>query len=133
MRWILLVLFFISSALAPAPAAEPGEMEAFAAAAKASQDGFFERAESAWSDFLAHYPNSTRANEAALAQAQARHQLKRYPAALEILNARLPAAGALVDQYRFWRAQTLLDSTNLPAAEAAFAELLTAHTNSPLR
>lgn len=131
MRWVLLVLFFLSPALAFA--AEPGEAEAFAAAAKSSQDGFFERAESAWADFLTRYPNSARANEAILAQAQARHQLKRYPAALEILNARLPQAGPLTDQYRFWRAQTLLDSAKLPEAEAAFAELLAANTNSPLR
>jgi TolA-binding protein len=131
MRWLALVLLLLSPVFSAA--AEPGEVETFAAAAKASTDGFHERADTAWAEFLAKYPKSDRATEAALAQAQARHQLKRFPAALEILDARLPQAGALTDQYRFWRAQTLLDAGNFPAAETAAAELLAAHVDSPLR
>jgi TolA-binding protein len=129
MRWLVcLILFGI-----PLFAAEPGEAEAFAAAAKASQDGFYERAEKEWGEFLRQYSKSNRANEAALAQAQARHQLKQYSGALEILNARASQAGPLSDQYQFWRGQVLLDSTNYTAAEQAFAELLKTQTNSPLR
>lgn len=129
MRWVILLFLFATSLRA----AEPGEAEAFAAAAKASQDGFYERAEKEWSEFLRQYPKSERANEAALAQAQARHQLKQYAGALEILNGRAAQAGPLADQYQFWRGQVLLDSTNYTAAEQAFAELLKTQTNSPLR
>lgn len=129
MRWFVLMLLCAF----PVFAAEPGEAEAFAAAAKASQDGFFDRAESAWSEFLKKYPNSERANEAALAQAQVRHQLKQFPAALEILKARGPNSGAIADQYKFWEGQTLLDAGDFPAAEATFADFLKSFTNSPLR
>jgi TolA-binding protein len=129
MQWLVLILFFAGSLFA----AEPGEAEAFAAAAKASQDGFYERAEKEWGAFLQRYPKSERAAEAALAQAQARDQLKQYAGALEILRARAGQAGALADQYQFWRGQVLLDSTNYPAAEEAFADLIKTRTNSPLR
>jgi tetratricopeptide (TPR) repeat protein len=129
MRFLVLLLFLV----APAFAAEPGEAEAFASAAKASQDGFYERAEKEWAAFLNQFPKSERASEAALAEAQARYHLKQYPAALEILNARAAQAGALADQYQFWRGQIQLDSTNYAAAEQSFAELLKSQTNSPLR
>jgi TolA-binding protein len=128
-RWLLLLIFAVRMAFA----AEPGEAEAFAAAAKASQDGFYERAEKAWADFLGRYGKSERANEAALALAQARHQLKQYSGALEVLDARLAQAGPMGDQYRFWRGQTLLDMTNYAGADKAFAELLKTDTNSVLR
>ena len=129
MRFLVLLLLLV----APAFTAEPGEAEAFASAAKASQDGFYERAEKEWSEFLKQFPKSERATEAALAEAQARYHLKQYPAALELLNARAGQAGPLADQYQFWRGQVQLDSTNHAAAEQAFAELLKSHTNSPLR
>ena len=129
MRFLVLLLCFF----APVFAAEPGEAEAFASAAKASQDGFYERAEKEWAEFLRQFPRSERANEAALAEAQARYHLKQYPGALEILNGRAAQAGPLADQYQFWRGQVLLDSTNYGGAEQAFAELLNTQTNSPLR
>jgi TolA-binding protein len=129
MRWLVCLFLFAGSLFA----AEPGEAEAFAAAAKASHDGFYERAEKEWSAFLQQYPKSDRAAEAALAEAQARHQLKQYSGALEILNARAAHAGPFADQYQFWRGQVLLDSSNYTAAEQAFAELVKTQTNSPLR
>jgi outer membrane protein assembly factor BamD (BamD/ComL family) len=129
MRFLVLLLLLV----APAFAAEPAEAEAFASAAKASQDGFYERAEREWAEFLKQFPKSVRANEAALAEAQARYHLKQYPAALELLNARGGQAGPLADQYQFWRGQVQLDSTNYAAAEQSFAEMLKSHTNSPLR
>lgn len=130
MRFFVSLLLFLVS---PIFAAEPGEAEAFASAAKASQDGFHERAEKEWAEFLRQFPKSERAQEAALAQAQARYHLKQYAGALEILDARASQAGALGDQYRFWRGQTLLESTNYAGAEEAFAEMLKTQTNSPLR
>ena len=97
MRWLVcLFLLLCGSGFA----AQPGEAEAFASAAKASQDGFYERAEKEWAEFLQQYPKSDRANEAALAQAQARHQLKQYAGALEILNARGANAGPLAAMSR---------------------------------
>src|SRR5688500_14638148 len=129
MRFLVLLLLLV----VPAFAAEPGETEAFASAAKASQDGFYERAEKEWAEFLKQFPKSERAHEAALAEAQARYHLKQYPAALELLNTRAGQAGPLADQYQFWRGLVQLDSTNHAAAEQAFAELLKSHTNSPLR
>lgn len=129
MQWLVLLLLLAGSVFA----AEPGEADAFASAAKASQDGFFERADKEWGEFLRQYPKSDRAAEAALAQAQARQQLKNYSGALELLNARAAQAGALADQYEFWRGEVLLDSTNYTGAEQAFAELINTQTNSPLR
>jgi outer membrane protein assembly factor BamD (BamD/ComL family) len=129
MRWLLLFLLLANCVFA----AEPGESEAFAAAAKASQDSFYERAEKAWADFLTRFPKSDRRAEAALAQAQARHQMKNFSGALELLTTRLPEAGAFADQYKFWRGQTFLDMTNYSSAEETFAEFLKTDTNSPLR
>jgi TolA-binding protein len=129
MRWLVLVVIFAGSLFA----AEPGEAEAFAAAVKASQDGFYERAEKEWAEFRRQFPKSERAGEAALAEAQARYHLKRFGGALEILNANAGKAGALADQYQFWRGQVYLESTNYAGAEEAFAELIKTQTNSPLR
>src|SRR5947208_116093 len=129
MQWLVLLFFVAGSILT----AEPGEAEAFTSAAKASQDGFYERAEKEWAEFLRQYPKSDRAAEAALAEAQARDQLKNYAGALEILNEHAAQAGRLADQYQFWRGQVLLDSTNFAGAEEAFAELIKTQTNSPLR
>jgi TolA-binding protein len=129
MQWLVL-LFFVAGSIF---AAEPGEAEAFTSAAKASQDGFYERAEKEWAEFLRQYPKSDRAAEAALAETQARDQLKNYAGALEILNEHAAQAGRLADQYQFWRGQVLLDSTNFAGAEEAFAELIKTQTNSPLR
>lgn len=132
MRWLLFTLILLAAPLA-ARAQAQAEAEAFALAAKATQDGFFERAEQSWADFLARFPNSEKGNEAALALAQSRHQLKKFAPALLALNERLEKAGALADQYRFWRGQILLDEGKLPEADAAFGELLEKHADSPLR
>ena len=59
-------------------AAEAGENEAFNAAARAFQDGFYERAAKELADFAQKFPNSDRLAEAFLFQAQSSFQLKRY-------------------------------------------------------
>lgn len=132
MRWLLLIAFLLMAPVV-ARGQAPAEAEAYALAAKATQDGFFERAEQGWQDFLARFPASERANEAALALAQARHQQKKYGPALQVLNERLEKAGALADQFRFWRGQILLDEGKLAEADAAFAGLIEKHAESPLR
>ncbi|MDX1952237.1 MAG: tetratricopeptide repeat protein [Verrucomicrobiota bacterium] len=128
--WFLL-LFVLSAQLLFA--AETGENEAFTPAAKAFQDHFYDRAEKELNDFLAKFPQSNRAGEAALMRVQSLFHLKRYPEANAIITEHLAKANHLADYFLFWRAQIeMVQNQFIPAAEY-YRNLVERYTNSPLR
>src|SRR6185436_11684578 len=86
-------------------AADPEE-DAFNSAAKAFNDGFFERAEQQLGDFIKRFPKAQRLAEATLLQGQALHQLKRYVGAVNVLGASLEGADKLKDQFLFWMGES---------------------------
>lgn len=114
-------------------AAEAGENEAFNAAARAFQDGFYERAAKELADFAQKFPNSDRLAEAFLFQAQSSFQLKQYEAALRLLNERFKAAGKLADQYLYWLGETQLRRGDYTAAAASHAQLIKDYPESSFR
>src|SRR5688500_18362691 len=69
-------------------AANP-EADSFDQAAGAFNTKFFERAESEFERFVKDFPNSTNRARAVLFQAQSRHFLKKYDAAVELLDQNL--------------------------------------------
>src|SRR5690606_33341302 len=48
-----------------------------------------------------------------------------------VLRDQLPHSGGLADQYRYWIGDNLMSQGELAAAEAAFAELIATHPESP--
>lgn len=97
-RGLFILLLFL--ALLPAARAQDAETRAFHAAAKAFQDGFMERAEKEFADFVVKHPASPRLPDAILLQARAAFKRQNFKSAVELLNTHLPQAGELADHYR---------------------------------
>src|SRR5690348_8334181 len=80
----------------PAGAAEG---QAFKAAEQEFADGFYQRAEADFADFIQKFPGSPRTSEAILYQAEARIKLGNYNGALSLLSAHRAQSGPLADWY----------------------------------
>jgi len=106
---------------------------AYKAAARAFQDGFFERAERELGDWAKQYPKSGKWPEVILLQAQARCKLSQYDAAINLLNADYAQAGKQADKFRLWIAEAQLQRGDNAAAAAAYAQLLKDFPDSPAR
>jgi len=126
-----LLLLFISTALAWAQ--ETPEMDAYRAALKSLQDGFFDRAQREFAEFAGKYPNSPRSGEAILLQAQCLFALKDFKSVGGLLTPRLGRAGELADPYRFWLAEAEFYDQRYEAAAKAYEALLATSTNASLR
>jgi TolA-binding protein len=111
----------------------PESDDAFKAAAKPFQDKIYDRAEKQFEEFIAKYPQSARVPEVVLLQAQCRFERTNFVGAAELLIGRMGAAGEFGDQYRYWIAEARFHDQKYSAASEAYADLLRAHTNSPLR
>ena len=109
------------------------ESRAFDAAKKSFDDGFHERAEKAFGEFVNRHAASPRVPQALLLEAQAALAQKKFPVALALLATNLPRAGVIADQFDFWAARTYAESGQWAAAATNFAALVVVHTNSPLR
>lgn len=109
------------------------EVQAFNAAKAAFADLAYERAERLFAEYARQFPQATNVAEAILLQAQARYQLGRFDTAAELLNSRLPGAGALADQYLFWMAESHVRRGDYAAAEPVYARLLQEHPESKHR
>ncbi len=133
MRTWLCALLLLLAATVPSWAASRAETRAFEAAVKAFRDGFFERADSELSGFVQAFPGSERRAEAILTQAQARCQLTNYASAIQLLSAELAGAGPRADEYHFWIGEAQYQSTNYPAAAAAFHAVVNDFPASKLR
>lgn len=119
-----LSILLLLVALLPAMGAEDAETRMFNAAAKAFQDGFTERAEKAFAEFIVNHPASPKLPDAILLQARAAFKQQNYKGAVELLNNQIAQAGPLADQFRFWIAQMYLESGQFQPAADAFALLL---------
>lgn len=100
------------------------EAQAFAAAARSFEDGFFQRAERELGEFVHKFPASARLPEAVLLQAQARYKLAQHEGVIELLTRRLADAGHLADEYRFWIAEAQFARGDYAGAAAGCAQLL---------
>jgi len=117
------------------------EQRAYDAGVLAFHDGLWPLAEQDFAQFALKYPDSSRLPDAGLLQAQALIKQNKFILAEELLLARKPSAGALMDDYTYWlgeaqfeagawreAADTLASVTPaspraLPAAVAAAAAL----------
>ncbi len=108
------------------------ESRAFQRAMDAFTDGYFERAEKSFEQFVTNFPNSTLLAEASLLQAQSALNLSNTTRAITVINAALPRAGLLQDQYRYCLGNAYLESGNYPAAAETFAAIPRTMTNSSL-
>lgn len=125
MRPLILILLLLG-VLAPANvrAASASENRAFTAAARAFNEGFYDRAEKEFGDFVKKYPSADRTEEAWLSQAQCRFKLKQFTGVVELLNTPPARVGKQTDQTVYWRAEAYFALTNHPAAAGEFARLL---------
>ncbi len=132
-RWtaLLLALSWFVAAASAAPGA--AEQRAFDAAARAFNDGFHERAEKEFGEFVMLYPQSSLLPRATLLQAQSKFQQKQYKPAIALLNAALDTAGALADQYVFWIAEAEFELGNFSAAADGFSRVVAKFPESPRR
>jgi TolA-binding protein len=121
-RWILVLTLPLASG--PRLWAASAADRAFDAAAKAFGDTFYDRAEAGFADFCRKFPTSPRLAEAILLQAEARLELTNYAGAIELLSARLDAAGTNADQYLFWLAEARARNGDYRAASDGFARLV---------
>lgn len=127
-RLVLIALSLVLLAV-PARAAEAAA-EAFNSAAKAFEDRFYERAQQQFSEFVQKFPDSPQRAQAILLQAQAFFFQKKYEAALETIDKPAAPPGDLVDQFSYWRGQTLFEKGDYAAAAAEFGKLYAQHPNS---
>lgn len=106
------------------PVETPEEARDFSAAARAFQDGIFERAEREFAEFAQKYPQSARVPEAILLQARAALRQQKTAAGVDLLTTNLTRAAQLADQYRYWLAEAHLRGSNYIAAAEAFAQVI---------
>lgn len=134
-RWLPLLVaaalgWVVPLAGAPAATSEKG---AFDAASNALRDGFYDRAEVWFGEYLATYTNSTRLSEAMLCQAQARLEMTNYAGALALLTNAPNSAGKLADKYLYWQAEVYRRKADYATAAELFGKLVMQHTNSTRR
>jgi TolA-binding protein len=129
-RWACAALILLlSSLILRAQTAE--ETLFFNAAALAFQDSVFERAEKEFGDFVARFPESTRAGEAVLFQGRAALKQQKFNQAVSLLSSNISRAPAFADQYRYWVGEAYMQSSNFVAAADTFAQLIKEHPSSP--
>ena len=133
-RWLLLAFAFTLSA-EPIFAASARENRDFAAAAGAFQDGMYDRAETAFAQFVEKYPNSGHAAEAILLRAQAELKLGKFAEAAALLdNAdNLAKAGKLADEYFYWTGEAQFQAANYSDAAETWMALAQKFPESRLR
>ena len=130
---LILGLWVLSLLCVTQSRAQTSEASAFSVASKAFQDRFYERSDKELGEFLVRYANSTHAPEAQLLQAQARHQLRLFDAAFDLLNRGLPKAGSWADQYLLWMGEIQMARGDYEGAAANYGRLCRDYPLSPLR
>ncbi len=128
----LLIVLSVFVTVARVGAAD-AEGRAFTNAVHQFQDGFHARAELAFSNLVAQFPESPRVPEALLFQARAALSQQRFQPASDLLTTNMARAGALADQFKYWLGRVQLDSGKSDAAAGTFAQFNNTFTNSPLR
>jgi TolA-binding protein len=131
--WLVSLSVIFAVVVGLSAAVNEDEQQLFNAAAKAFNDGFYERAERELGEFIRLYPQSELVSEAILYQAQARFKLSRLEGVLELLNSQWAQAGKWADAYRFWMAEAFYYRTNYASAAAMYSQLLKDYPDSHLR
>src|SRR5258706_8656256 len=133
-QWFL-ILFTLVLGGETVFAASSRENRDYAAAAAACQDGMYDRAETAFAQFVEKYPESGRIGEARLLQAQAELKLGDFTNAITRLTRTdsLAGAGTLADEYFYWAGEAQFQSTNYLQAAETWIALAQKFPESPLR
>lgn len=121
--FLLATIAFLAIAL-PTRAQETAESRAFKTAARWFQNGVYDTAERELQRFAAAYPQSPMLAEAVLLQARAAIAQTNLTRAISILDANLPKAGLLTDQYRYRLAEAQLATGAYAAAADSYALIL---------
>ncbi|MDB6026246.1 MAG: hypothetical protein JWM68_2469, partial [Verrucomicrobiales bacterium] len=114
-------------------AASREETHAFKSATKVFADHIFYLAEGDFGAFAEKFPASEHRSEAILFQARARYQQTNYAGTIDVLTKELAQAGALLDQYHFWIAESHFAAGDYMPAAKSYRELLSSLQQSPLR
>ena len=109
------------------------EDRAYATAVTAFQDAVWDRAESAFDQFVQHFPKSGRLAEAVLFQAQAQFKQGKFADAVALLNAHQSKAGALTDRYAYWMSEVQFAQGDYASAAATFTALSSSASESSLK
>ncbi|HMP82334.1 MAG TPA: tetratricopeptide repeat protein [Verrucomicrobiota bacterium] len=125
---LLVALLFLCCASSDAASAREERM--FNAAAEALRDGFWDRAEREFAEFVRRYPKSEYRSQAVLSQAQALYKLGDAAAAVRLLEANLQTAGELTDDYLFWLAETEFVRGEFARAAVEYARLTSLYPDS---
>ena len=108
------------------------ETRAFKNAIKPFEDRNFLQAEKWLSEFLQKYPNSEFKAEAILFQGKSEFYQSNFVAAVDLLQAHLPEAGLLADQYHYWIAESRFQSGQYDAAAQAYRQIIQTYPDSSL-
>ena len=120
----LLACWLVSSRALAAVPELPAENQVFQTAVQFFQERFYDKAQQAFGQFVAEFPQSRRVSEAILMQAQSLLKQGNHEGAVTLLAQRGPDAGELRDQFLFWQAETEYDRQNYSAAATNYARLL---------
>lgn len=131
-RLVGLVICILTIAFACLAQDTPEDI-AYKAAARAFQDGLFDRADKEFGDWSNRYPKSEKWPEVILLQAQARCKLNQFEAAVSLLNTHYAQAGKQADKFRLWIAEAQLQRGDNASAVAAYSQLLKDFVDSPSR
>ena len=118
--WIALSLGLVASSVR---AAAFSETSAYSGAAQAFQDKVWSLAEAGFAQFAEKFPKSEQRAQAVLYQAVARFHQTNSAGVIELLQANLPRAGTLADEYQFWIAEAQFLKGDFTAAAEAYLEL----------
>jgi TolA-binding protein len=108
------------------------EERAFAAAAAAFHDGFYDRAETELADFRQRFKKSDRLADAVLLQAQAQFKQGKFSEAEQLLADHHGMAGAQADRFDYWTGEAQFARGDFAAAAGTFAALVKDFPQSPL-
>ena len=135
LRQSLLILFTLILGGEAVLAASVRENRDYAAAAGAFQDGMYDRAETAFAQFVEKYPNSGHVAEAILLQAQAELKQVKIADAIALLTDanNLAKAGKLADEYFYWTGEAQFQGANYYGAATTWISFAQKFPESRLR
>jgi TolA-binding protein len=135
LRQWLLILFALVLGGGQLFAASARENRDYAAAADAFQNGMYDRAGTAFAQFVGKYPNSGRLAEAVLLQAQAELKQEKFSDAIALLAEvnNQTKAGKLADEYFYWAGEAQFEGANYSGAAKTWLALAQKFPGSRLR
>ena len=132
-RWLLILTVLVLGGGLSFAAGSKKEERAYAAAVSAFNDGLNERAETAFAQFMANYPDSSHVPEAVLLRAQAEFKQGKLAEAIARLESGQAAAGEQADEYVYWIGAAQLRGGDFSTAAETFLSLPQNFPKSRLR